>query len=187
MNSPTWRDDGTRTLDLDGFRRLDKERRELITANEQRKAQRNKASDEIARLKKDKQNADALIAEMKVAFPKRSRRPTSRSPISTPAARNAPDHSQYPAQQRPYGTGAEGNRKFAAGARRRNLISSQSRTGKSVNALGFWILKPQRALPALDSRCIKAGEHGSNVRLRISSLMFTRGNMATPKSCRLFW
>jgi len=52
-------------LDLDGFRKLDKERRELITENEQRKAQRNKASDEIARLKKEKQNADAIIAEMK--------------------------------------------------------------------------------------------------------------------------
>jgi len=54
------------TLDLEGFRGLDRERRELITATEQLKAQRNKASEEIARLKKDKQNADALIAEMKV-------------------------------------------------------------------------------------------------------------------------
>jgi seryl-tRNA synthetase len=52
-------------LDLDGFRALDKERRELITATEQLKAQRNKASDAIARLKKDKQSPDALIAEMK--------------------------------------------------------------------------------------------------------------------------
>jgi seryl-tRNA synthetase len=52
-------------LDLDAFRALDKERRELITANEQRKAQRNKASEEIARLKKEKQSADALIVEMK--------------------------------------------------------------------------------------------------------------------------
>ncbi|MGB2645637.1 MAG: serine--tRNA ligase [Candidatus Acidiferrum sp.] len=52
-------------LDLEGFRALDKERRELITATEQLKAQRNKASDEIARLKKAKENADALIAEMK--------------------------------------------------------------------------------------------------------------------------
>ena len=52
-------------LDLEGFRAVDKERRELITANEQRKAQRNKASDEIARLKKARENADALIAEMK--------------------------------------------------------------------------------------------------------------------------
>lgn len=53
------------TLDLDGFSALDKERREMITATEQLKAQRNKASDEIARLKKEKQNADGLIAEMK--------------------------------------------------------------------------------------------------------------------------
>src|SRR5690348_6200701 len=53
------------TLDLEGFRAFDKERRELITATEQLKAQRNKASDEIARLKKEKQNADAIIAEMK--------------------------------------------------------------------------------------------------------------------------
>jgi len=53
------------TLDLDGYRALDKERRELITATERLKAERNKASEEIARLKKRKQNADALIAEMK--------------------------------------------------------------------------------------------------------------------------
>jgi seryl-tRNA synthetase len=53
------------TLDLDAFRALDKERRELITATERLKAQRNKASEEIARLKKEKQNADALIAEMR--------------------------------------------------------------------------------------------------------------------------
>lgn len=53
------------TLNLDAFRELDRERRKWITENEQRKAQRNKASDEIARRKKDQQDAGALIAEMK--------------------------------------------------------------------------------------------------------------------------
>src|SRR3984893_18603474 len=52
-------------LDLEAFRVLDKERRELITQNEQRKAQRNKASEEIARLKKEKQPADAILLDMK--------------------------------------------------------------------------------------------------------------------------
>src|SRR2546421_529586 len=52
-------------LDLDAFRKLDKERRELIPATEHLKAQRNKASEEIARLKKEKKNADSIIAEMK--------------------------------------------------------------------------------------------------------------------------
>jgi seryl-tRNA synthetase len=52
-------------LHLDAFRVLDHQRRELITSTEQLKAQRNTASDEIARLKKEKQNADVLIGEMK--------------------------------------------------------------------------------------------------------------------------
>jgi seryl-tRNA synthetase len=58
------------TLDLGAFRALDKERREVITANEQLKAQRNKASEEIARRKKEKQNADELLGEMKLVSEK---------------------------------------------------------------------------------------------------------------------
>ena len=52
-------------LDLEGFRTLDRERRELITAAERLKAERNKASEEIARRKKAGQDAARLIAEMK--------------------------------------------------------------------------------------------------------------------------
>jgi seryl-tRNA synthetase len=53
------------TLDLEQFRALDKERRELITETEALRAQRNKVSDEIGRLKKENLNADTLIADMK--------------------------------------------------------------------------------------------------------------------------
>jgi len=52
-------------LDLDGLRALDRERRDCITAVERLKAERNKASEEIARVKKAGQDAGALIAEMK--------------------------------------------------------------------------------------------------------------------------
>ena len=52
------------TLDLESFRVFDRERRELITQTEALKAKRNKASDEIARLKKEKADASALLAEM---------------------------------------------------------------------------------------------------------------------------
>src|SRR5271165_2050608 len=52
------------TLDLETFRVMDRERRELITQTEGLKAKRNKASDEIARLKKEKGDAAALLAEM---------------------------------------------------------------------------------------------------------------------------
>src|SRR5260370_19254358 len=52
-------------LDLDGFRKFDKERRELITENEGRKAQRNKASDEIARRKKAREEVAADLTDLK--------------------------------------------------------------------------------------------------------------------------
>jgi seryl-tRNA synthetase len=53
------------TLDLNGFRALDFERRKTITAVERLKAERNQASEEIARAKKAGQDAAALIARMK--------------------------------------------------------------------------------------------------------------------------
>jgi seryl-tRNA synthetase len=52
-------------LDLEGFRQLDRERRERITAAERLKAERNKASEEIARRKKSGRDASDLLAEMK--------------------------------------------------------------------------------------------------------------------------
>jgi seryl-tRNA synthetase len=47
------------------FKSLDHERRKFLLEAERRKARRNKVSDEIAALKKQKQDASALIAEMK--------------------------------------------------------------------------------------------------------------------------
>jgi seryl-tRNA synthetase len=50
---------------LGGFGDLDRERRRFLAEAESRKARRNKASEQIAALKKQKQDASALIAEMK--------------------------------------------------------------------------------------------------------------------------
>jgi seryl-tRNA synthetase len=52
-------------IDFDGFVRRDLGRRELITSTEQLKAHRNKVSEEIARLKREKKDAADLIAQMK--------------------------------------------------------------------------------------------------------------------------
>ncbi len=52
---------------LAAFEELDRERRKLLTEAESRKARRNKVSDEIAALKKQGQDASALIQEMKQA------------------------------------------------------------------------------------------------------------------------
>jgi len=55
------------SIDFDGFRALDRERRERITAAERRKAERNKASEEIARRKRAGEKADDILTEMKRA------------------------------------------------------------------------------------------------------------------------
>lgn len=52
-------------LDLSGFSALDHDRRESITAVERLKAERNKASDEIARRKRAGEDAVPLLAEMR--------------------------------------------------------------------------------------------------------------------------
>ena len=51
--------------DIDAIIRFDDERRAIIQQSEELKAKRNKTSEDIARMKKNKQNADDLIAEMK--------------------------------------------------------------------------------------------------------------------------
>ncbi|HUU12379.1 MAG TPA: serine--tRNA ligase [Terriglobia bacterium] len=50
---------------LEDFEEIDRERRKFLVEAEGRKARRNKVSDEIANLKKQKQDATSLIAEMK--------------------------------------------------------------------------------------------------------------------------
>ena len=51
--------------DLDKFEDLDKRRRELIVETEQLKSRRNEVSQEIAIMKREKKDADALIKEMR--------------------------------------------------------------------------------------------------------------------------
>ena len=109
------------TLDLDGFRALDKERRELITANEQRKAQRNKASDEIARLKKEKQNADALIAEMKQVSELIKQTDVRVDELDAKQRELLLLIPNIPHKSVPYGTGADGNQEFFACIRKRSV------------------------------------------------------------------
>jgi seryl-tRNA synthetase len=97
------------TLDQDGFRGLDKERRELITENEKRKAQRNKASEEIARLKKEKQNADALIAEMKQLSELIKQTDEQVDALGARQRELLLTIPNIPHASVPYGTGPEGN------------------------------------------------------------------------------
>jgi seryl-tRNA synthetase len=97
------------TLDLEGFRAVDKERRELITENEKRKAQRNKASEEIARLKKEKKNADSLLAEMKQVSEVIKQTDERIEALDARQRELLLTIPNIPHRSVPYGTGGEGN------------------------------------------------------------------------------
>jgi len=97
------------TLDLDSFRALDKERRELIRENEERKAQRNRASDEIVRLKKAKESADALLGEMKQLSEKIKQVDERVSELDAKQREFLLTIPNIPDKSVPYGKGAEGN------------------------------------------------------------------------------
>lgn len=53
------------SIDFDSFRALDRQRREIVTVGERMKAERNKASEEIARRKRAGQDATAILTQMK--------------------------------------------------------------------------------------------------------------------------
>ena len=175
------------TLDLDGFRALDKERRELIRENEERKAQRNKASDEIARLKKAKESADALLAEMKQLSEKIKLVDERISELDTKqrdfllTIPNIP-HKSVPTAKVPRET-----RKCGDGARLRNLIFNRSRTGKWAKRAGILDLEAAAESPARVSPCIRAGERGWSGRWRISFWMCIPANTATRRSFHHSW
>jgi seryl-tRNA synthetase len=97
------------TLDLEAFRAHDKERRELITENEKRKAQRNKTSDEIARLKKEKHSADQLIAEMKQVSDVIKQVDERIGELDARQRETLLTIPNIPHASVPYGAGAEGN------------------------------------------------------------------------------
>jgi seryl-tRNA synthetase len=56
---------GEKVVGLDRFGELDQKRRELIGCGEQLKSRRNTVSQEVAKLKREKEDADHLIKEMK--------------------------------------------------------------------------------------------------------------------------
>jgi len=97
------------TLDLEGFQAVDQQRRELITENEKRKAQRNKASEEIARLKKEKKNADSLLAEMKQVSEVIKQTDERIDALDTRQRELLLTIPNIPHSSVPFGTGAEGN------------------------------------------------------------------------------
>ncbi len=115
---------------LKDFREVDTQRRLAITEAETSKAQRNKASEDIAKLKKSGQDASAAMAQSKELREKIQTLEKTAGDLDARLRDILARHSQPAACQRAGGTQRRRQcREFASGVRRLNLISLPSRIG----------------------------------------------------------
>src|SRR5579884_2821088 len=172
---------------LGDFETIDRERRRWLVEAESRKARRNKVSDEIAALKKQKQDASAQIAEMKALgleideFDQKAKVCDEKLREILVRIPNLP-HETVPVGGRPLKTG-----KSDAGESRASLIFSPSRIGNWVFPSAFLISTGRPRSAGRDSPSIMISEPGLNARSPISCWTYTPTCMVTVKSFRPSW
>ena len=175
------------TLDLEGFRALDKERRELITENEKRKAQRNKASEEIARLKKEKKNADALLAEMKQVSEVIKQTDESIDALDARQRELLLTIPNIPHSSVPYGSGAEGNQEVRRWGNPPKFDFQPKPHWEVGEKAGILDLEAAARITGRASPSTKAGARGLSGPSPTSFWTFTPASTATRKFSRHFW
>ncbi len=172
---------------LKDFSAIDAERRQAITAAETLQARRNRASEEIAKLKKSGQDATAQINETKELreqiqeSEKKAAEQEARLREILTSIPNLP-HASVPVGKVPKITS-----KPAAGARRRSSTSSPSRTG---NWASNWECSTWSAPPsclALASPFTGRWARAWSGPSPTSCSICTRESMDTPKCFRRSW
>ena len=154
---------------LKDFREVDTQRRQAITEAETSKAQRNKASEEIAKLKKSGQDASAAMAQTKDLREKiqSSKRPL---PISTRGC--ATSSRAFPICRTKRAGRPECRATMSrcdAGARRRNLTSLPRRTGSLGTELG--VLDLERAVKLTGARFAVYWDLGAKLERALMNFM----------------
>jgi len=96
-------------LDLEAFRKIDGERRQRITSVERLKAERNKGSEEVGKLKKSGQDAGALMARMKQIGEEIKKEDESIAQLDEKLRDFMLSVPNIPHSSVPVGSGAEGN------------------------------------------------------------------------------
>ena len=172
---------------LKDFQEVDTQRRQAITEAETSKAQRNRASEEIAKLKKSGQDASAQMAETKELREQiqKPRKPPRNSKAA--CTKFWPAFPILPHASVPVGKSAEDN----VEVRRWGAPPEFDFTPKAHWDLGsnwaFSIWNAPRNFPARASPCIGIWERSWSGRWPISCSICTLASMATRKFCRRIW
>ena len=155
---------------LKDFHQVDTQRRQAITEAETMKARRNRASEDIAKLKKSGQDASAQIAETKELREQIQQREKAAEESRGQPAGHSRRHPQSAARQacrwaRPPKTMS----KSGAGARRLNSISLPSRTGNWAKQLG--VLDLERATKLSGARFAVYWDLGARLERALANFM----------------
>ena len=146
-------------LDLEQFLTLEKQRREMLQEIEKLRAERNQASDSIARMKKKRKT---FLPGYSQRLKKRRRESRCWKMISNQSRRLSATACLwfpiFPMHLSPPVTAAMITRRHGAGERRRNFLSSRSPTGNWERSCRFLILTGEQKLPAPVLRSIGVRE-----------------------------
>ena len=172
---------------LADFEELDRERRKYLLEAEALKARRNKVTDEIATLKKNKQDASAPIAEMRQAGARISELDEKTKGYDDRLRELLLNVPNIPHSTVPVGRTEADN----AEIRRWGHLGDLNSSLKPIGILGLsWVFSissaPPRS-PALASPCIVAWARDSSGPWPTLCSTCTRGSTATPRSCRRLW
>ncbi len=172
---------------LKDFHQVDTQRRHAITEAETMKARRNRASEEIAKLKKSGQDATAQISETKELREQIQQREKAAEEFEASLQNILAGIPNLPHESVPVGKTPKITSKYGAGARHPNSISLPSRTGNWAKNSAFSISNAPPNSPARASRCTGTWEQGWSGRWPISCSICTPASTATPRCCRLTW
>ena len=173
---------------LKDFAAIDAARRQAITASETLQARRNRASEEIAKLKKSGQDASAQINETKELREQIAESEKKAAEQEARLREILTTHSESsPCRACRWGRARTITLRRGAGARLRNLISSPSRIGSWANRSACSTWSAPRNCRALASPFTGRWVRDWSGRSRTSCSICTPASMDTRRFCRLSW
>ena len=154
---------------LKDFQAVDAQRRQAITEAETAKARRNRASEEIAKLKKSGQDATAQMSETKELREQIQQLEKVATELEAACRKFWPAFPTCPTKACLWERAQKITLKSGAGARRRNSISRPNRTGNSGEQLG--ILDFERATKLTGARFAVYWDLGAKLERALANFM----------------
>jgi len=172
---------------LKDFREVDTQRRQAITEAETMKAHRNKASEDISKLKKSGQDATAAIAETKDLREQIQVREKAADDLDARLRDILAGIPNMPNAGVPVGHSAEENVEVRRWGAPPSSTSLPSPTGRLANNSACLIWNVRSSSRVLALRFTGIWARNSSGRWPISCSICTRASMDIPRFCRLTW